>query len=74
MSEAVGVVFHEAVSNIVSVRLLRLEDHFGKKFAILARDSLATGMRRAIVSGVAFGLVDSTIVFATGKASAINKI
>lgn len=63
--EVAGSVFAEAISNIRIVRPLTLERHFQGKYAGATQRALQVGLKKALLSGVLFGVSDSAIVFAT---------
>ncbi|KAJ5774104.1 ABC transporter integral membrane type 1 [Penicillium paradoxum] len=58
-------IFTEAFSEIRTVRTLTLEGHFHRKQANAIARCLFLGLKRAIYTGMLFGLVESTVVFST---------
>jgi ATP-binding cassette subfamily B (MDR/TAP) protein 1 len=60
-------VFTETFSEIRTVRTLTLEGHFHRKQAIAIARCLFLGLKRAIYTGMMFGMVESTVIFSTGK-------
>ncbi|KAL2842183.1 P-loop containing nucleoside triphosphate hydrolase protein [Aspergillus pseudoustus] len=56
-------VFVETFSEIRTVRGLTLEDHFHQKHLRAASMCLAMGLRKAIYTGLLFGLIESMILF-----------
>lgn len=64
-SDSVRVVFIDAFVDIRTVRALTLESYFHQKFSSAAFDALSTGRRRAMFSGVFYGLSESTVHFLT---------
>lgn len=63
--EVIGFVFAEAVSNIRIVRSLTLEPHFRGKYAGAIQRAFRVGLKKALLSGILFGVSDSAIVFVT---------
>ncbi|KAJ6017759.1 hypothetical protein N7451_001138 [Penicillium sp. IBT 35674x] len=66
-NEASGVatdIFTETFSEIQTVRSLRLEGHFAKKHSDVVTSCLKIGLKRAIYTGLLFGMVESTVMFA----------
>jgi ATP-binding cassette subfamily B (MDR/TAP) protein 1 len=64
-SEAVNQVFADSFSDIKTVRSLTLESYFHIKFRDAARRCFHVGIRRALYTGLFFGLSDSAIAFFT---------
>jgi ATP-binding cassette subfamily B (MDR/TAP) protein 1 len=62
-------VFTETFSEIRTVRTLTLEGHFHRKQANAIGRCLMLGVKRAMYTGMIFGMVESTVVFASGKYS-----
>ncbi|KAJ5675472.1 hypothetical protein N7462_008369 [Penicillium macrosclerotiorum] len=58
-------IFTETFTEIFTVRTLTLEGYFHQKHAKAVARSLKTGLKRAIYTGLLFGMVESTVVFAT---------
>ncbi|CAI7653217.1 unnamed protein product [Penicillium glandicola] len=58
-------IFTETFSEIRTVRTLTLEGHFHRKQANAIARCLLLGLKRAIYTGMLFGMVESTIMFAT---------
>ncbi|KAJ5294217.1 hypothetical protein N7508_009038 [Penicillium antarcticum] len=58
-------VFTETFSNIRTVRALTLEGHFHRKQSNAIDSSLMLGLKRAIYTGMMFGMVESTVIFAS---------
>jgi ATP-binding cassette subfamily B (MDR/TAP) protein 1 len=63
----VGIVLHEVVTNIHTVKNLSLEGYFKKKYYRSTNKGLRVGKKRSIWAGIGFGLADSSILFATGE-------
>lgn len=63
--EVAGSVFVEAISNIRIVRSLTLELHFRGKYTRAAQQAFKVGLKKALLSGILFGVSDSAIVFVT---------
>ena len=63
--EVAGFVFAEAISNIRIVRSLTLEPHFRGKYAGATQRAFKVGLKKAMLSGILFGVSDSAIVFVT---------
>ncbi|KAJ5564941.1 hypothetical protein N7513_001183 [Penicillium frequentans] len=66
-NEASGVatdIFTETFSEIRTVRSLTLEGHFSKKHSDVVTSCLKVGLKRAIYTGLLFGMVESTVMFA----------
>lgn len=67
VSGAATDIFTETFSEIRTVRTLTLEGYFhGKQIKALS-ECLKTGLKRAIYSGLLFGMVESTVIFASGE-------
>jgi ATP-binding cassette subfamily B (MDR/TAP) protein 1 len=69
-SEASAVasdIFTETFSEIRTVRTLTLEGYFHNKQAKAISKCLAVGLKRAGYTGLLFGLLESTVMFASGK-------
>jgi ATP-binding cassette subfamily B (MDR/TAP) protein 1 len=62
-------VFTETFSEIRTVRTLTLEGHFHRKQANAIARCLLLGLKRAIYTGMLFGMVESTVIFSSGKLS-----
>jgi len=60
-------IFTETFSEIRTVRVLTLEGYFHPKQELAISRCLTTGLKRAIYTGLLFGMVESTVVFASGK-------
>lgn len=60
-------VFTETFSEIRTVRTLTLEGHFHRKQANAIARCLLLGLKRAIYTGMLFGMVESTVIFSSGK-------
>ncbi|KAJ5163371.1 ABC transporter integral membrane type 1 [Penicillium coprophilum] len=58
-------VFTETFSEIRTVRTLTLEGHFHRKQANAIAHCLMLGLKRAIYTGMLFGMVESTVIFST---------
>ncbi|CAG8338777.1 unnamed protein product [Penicillium salamii] len=58
-------VFTETFSEIRTVRTLTLEGHFHRKQANAIAQCLLLGLKRAIYTGMLFGMVESTVIFST---------
>ncbi|KAJ5514338.1 ABC transporter integral membrane type 1 [Penicillium fimorum] len=58
-------VFTETFSEIRTVRTLTLEGHFHRKQASAIAQCLLLGLKRAIYTGILFGMVESTVLFST---------
>ncbi|CAP94534.1 Pc18g03100 [Penicillium rubens Wisconsin 54-1255] len=58
-------VFTETFSEIRTVRSLTLEGHFHRKQANAIARCLLLGLKRAIYTGMLFGLVESTVIFSS---------
>lgn len=63
--EVAGSVFAEAISNIRIVRSLTLEPHFRRKYITATQQAFNVGLKKALLSGILFGVSDSAIVFVT---------
>jgi ATP-binding cassette subfamily B (MDR/TAP) protein 1 len=59
-------VFTETFSEIRTVRTLTLESHFHRKQANAIARCLLLGLKRAIYTGMLFGMVESTVIFSSG--------
>lgn len=69
-SEASAVatdIFTEAFAEIRTVRTLTMEGYFHNKQADAISKCLAIGLKRAIYTGLLFGMLESTVMFASGK-------
>ncbi|KAJ9661370.1 ATP-dependent permease [Coniosporium apollinis] len=62
-AEATGMIAQEAVTNIRTVRSLTLENMFLEKYHKATAAALKLGIRRAVFSGIFFGLTDAAILF-----------
>jgi ATP-binding cassette subfamily B (MDR/TAP) protein 1 len=60
-------VFTETFSEIRTVRTLTLEGHFHRKQANAIARCLLLGLKRAIYTGMLFGMVESTVIFSSGE-------
>ncbi|KAJ5276409.1 hypothetical protein N7524_002562 [Penicillium chrysogenum] len=58
-------VFTETFSEIRTVRTLTLEGHFHRKQANAIARCLLLGLKRAIYTGMLFGMVESTVIFSS---------
>lgn len=65
-AENTGQVLIEAVTNVQTVKILRLDRYFCNKYSTAAREAMKFGLRRSMFAGVGFGLADSAILFALG--------
>lgn len=63
--ETVSNVFSETFTSIRTVKTLTLEDHFRKKFSAENRVLMTAAVKRAICSGVCFGMAEGSIVYLT---------
>ncbi|MCJ1292429.1 hypothetical protein MMC34_003979 [Xylographa carneopallida] len=64
-SEAAGGIFHETFVNIKTVRALTLESYFHRKYSTATAQAMKTGLRRAVYSGLFFGISDASTIFVT---------
>ena len=64
-SGSIGLIFFETFVDIKTVRALTLESYFHKKYKWATQDAFSTGRRRAIFSGIFYGLSESSIHFLT---------
>ena len=64
---AANSIFSEAFGNIRTVRALTLENYFCDKHRRATEQAKIIGLKRAVYSGLFFGLSDSGIIFVTGK-------
>jgi ATP-binding cassette subfamily B (MDR/TAP) protein 1 len=60
-------IFTETFSEIRTVRTLTLEGYFHHKHTQAMSRSLTIGLKRAVYTGMLFGMVESTVIFANGK-------
>lgn len=60
-------VFTETFTEIRTVRTLTLEGHFHRKQANAIARCLILGLKRAIYTGMLFGMVESTVIFSSGE-------
>lgn len=60
-------VFTETFSEIRTVRTLTLEGYFHRKQTTAISRCLNIGLKRAAYTGLMFGMVESTVIFASGK-------
>ncbi|KAJ5145188.1 ABC transporter integral membrane type 1 [Penicillium atrosanguineum] len=58
-------VFTETFSEIRTVRTLTLEGYFHRKQATLISCCLKTGLKRAVYTGLMFGMVESAVILAS---------
>ncbi|KAJ5327235.1 uncharacterized protein N7506_010337 [Penicillium brevicompactum] len=58
-------VFTETFTEIRTVRTLTLEGHFHRKQANAIARCLILGLKRAIYTGMLFGMVESTVIFSS---------
>ncbi|KAJ5090795.1 hypothetical protein N7532_009479 [Penicillium argentinense] len=58
-------IFDETFSEIRTVRTLTLEGYFHHKHLNAVSNSLTVGLKRAIYTGLLFGMVESTVIFAS---------
>ena len=65
VAQEVGAVFVESFSDIRTVRAYALESHFHSKYTLATSKALTVGFRRAIYSGIWFGLSGSAINYVT---------
>lgn len=63
--EVAGSIFAEAISNTRIVRSLTLEPHFRGKYTGATQRAFKIGLKKALLSGILFGVSDSAIVFVT---------
>ncbi|EXJ78652.1 hypothetical protein A1O1_09053 [Capronia coronata CBS 617.96] len=63
--ERIGDIYAETFADIKTVRALTLESYFHKKYHHATTEAFSVGKRRAVVSGLFFGLSDSAIIFFT---------
>lgn len=63
--EVASSVFAEAISNIRIVRSFTIEPHFRGKYTGATQCAFKVGLKRALLSGILFGVSDSAIVFVT---------
>lgn len=66
-SSSVTDIFTETFSEILTVRALTLEGYFHRKQTMAITRCLAMGLKRAAYTGLLFGMVESTVIFASGK-------
>ncbi|CAI7635840.1 unnamed protein product [Penicillium manginii] len=59
-------IFTETFSEIRTVRTLTLEGYFHHKHTQAMSRSLTIGLKRAVYTGMLFGMVESTVIFANG--------
>ncbi|KAJ5980367.1 hypothetical protein N7481_007665 [Penicillium waksmanii] len=59
-------IFTETFSEIRTVRTLTLEGYFHHKYTQATSRSLTVGLKRAVYTGMLFGMVESTVIFANG--------
>jgi ATP-binding cassette subfamily B (MDR/TAP) protein 1 len=64
---AASEIFVETFSEIRTVRALTLEPFFNSKHMKAVLKGLTTGLRRAFYTGFLFGLVESIIIFVSGR-------
>jgi ATP-binding cassette subfamily B (MDR/TAP) protein 1 len=64
-AQRAGSVFAETFSSIKTVRALSIESHLRKKHAHATTATLRVGIRRALSSGLLFGLSESGMYFLT---------
>ncbi|MCJ1390627.1 hypothetical protein MMC18_003488 [Xylographa bjoerkii] len=64
-SEVAGGIFHETFVNIKTVRALTLESYFHRKYNTATAQAMKKGLRRAVYSGLFFGISDASIIFVT---------
>jgi ATP-binding cassette subfamily B (MDR/TAP) protein 1 len=60
-------IFTETFSEIRTVRSLTLERYFQTKHVGVVTRCLKIGLKRAIYTGLLFGMVESTVIFACGQ-------
>jgi len=60
-------IFTETFAEIRTVRTLTLEGYFHQKHTQAMSQALTVGLKRAIYTGMLFGLVESTVIFANGN-------
>lgn len=63
--ERIGDIYVEGFADIKTVRSLTLESYFHEKYRHVTAEAFSIGRRRAIFSGVFFGLSDSAIILFT---------
>lgn len=66
-SAAAHSIYIETFGNLSTVRALTLEAYFRKKYVKATDQALNVGLKRSLLSGIFFGLSDSTIIFIIGK-------
>lgn len=64
-ASAAGSILNECFTNIKTVKALTLEDHFRKKHSAAVQKALRVGIKKAIYSGIFFGISEAMIVFIT---------
>lgn len=75
-SEASAVateIFTETFAEIRTVRTLTLESYFHNKQADAISRCLAIGLKRAGYTGLLFGMLESTVMFASGKSRHLSE-
>ncbi|KAI5803723.1 P-loop containing nucleoside triphosphate hydrolase protein [Geopyxis carbonaria] len=73
-SETIGVILHETITNIWTVRNFSLERYFRNKYFEMLRQSFGLGVKRSLLEGIGSGLADSVIIFATAAVFAYGSI
>lgn len=63
--EIVGEIFVDTFTDIKTIRAFTLESYFHQKFCSAIKDARSIGRRRALISGILYGLSDSAIQFFT---------
>lgn len=66
-------IFTEIFSEIRTVRALTLQGYFHRKHCKAAQGCLNIGLKRALYTGAVFGLVESSVILASGECLLANK-
>ena len=72
VSDTAGAIFAETFGNIQTVRAFTLEGYFHQKYAKATTRAMRAGMKRAVVSGLLFGISDASLVFVIGAYFALS--
>lgn len=67
VSRVISGVFVETFSEIRTVRTLTLESFFHRKHMRASSKCMTVGFKKAAYTGLLFGLVESTVIFISGK-------
>lgn len=70
-SRVISGIFVETFSEILTVRTLTLESFFHQKHMRAGTKCTTVGFKKAGYTGVLFGLVESAVIFVTGKNSVL---